>query len=152
MHRAARKAAEAGIDDQDGNDEEGEMVGMRGGGNNTTYGATEGGYDGYGGGYGDDGYGGGYGKGDDGYGGGYSSGGKGDGGYGYGSYSKGDGGYSSGGGGKGDDAYGGGYGGGHGGRGTRSSCCCCCGCRLLHLTATFPFQEAMVVTAGTTTE
>ncbi len=118
--RDARKAEEAGVDHlEDGHpDEEGEIVGMRSGGRNTTYGATEGGYDGYsggGGGYGgkgDDGYGGGYGKGgDDGYGGygkggddgygGYSSGGgKGDGGYG---------GYSSGGG-KGDDGYGGGRG------------------------------------------
>jgi hypothetical protein len=116
--RDARKAEEAGVDHlEDGHpDEEGEIVGMRSGGRNTTYGATEGGYDGYGGGgyggKGDDGYGGGYGKGgDDGYGGygkggddgygGYSSGGgKGDGGYG---------GYSSGGG-KGDDGYGGGRG------------------------------------------
>jgi len=124
--RDARKAEEAGVDHlEDGHpDEEGEIVGMRSGsGRNTTYGATEGGYDGYsgGGGYGkgDDGYGGGYGKGDDGYSGGYGKGGD----DGYGGYSsgggKGDGGYGgySSGGGKGDDGYGGGrggYGGGYG--------------------------------------
>jgi hypothetical protein len=91
--RAARKAAEAGgtvVDDQP--DEEGEMVGMRNPERNPSYGATEGGYDGYSGG------GRGYAKGGDEYG----SYGKGGGGSGDDAY----GGYSSGGG-KGDDAYGG---------------------------------------------
>jgi len=126
--RAQRKAAEAGGVAY-GQDEEGEIVGMRGG-NETTYGATEANYDGYErGGYGKDGYGqgggdggygeggygsgskGGYGQGgDDGYGGGGGGGGYGssygkgggDDGYGYGGYSsKGDSGYSGGGGGRG---------------------------------------------------